>query len=349
MWPSVWPGVSITSRLLSPSWTVSPSRDLLIEPGQAAAIRGGADDLGAEPRPDRIHAGDVVVVVVGDEDEVEPAAIGLDGLDAGGGVGRVDDRGGAARLVAEQPSVIVRQDRDRAGRNGHGGSRGVAAKPAAARGRAQGVHMAEHGGGRAHGLAVLRVGPGWGGVPAAARTAVQLWPDLTRQSVLGLGYASPYLRAWQGQAERCVAAVPAQVGAARWPLVSPNLSCTVEEDSLPFPDLYFDRILLVHGLEAAENARALLREVWRVLKDDGRLLVVAPNRVGLWAHVGARRSDMGSRIRRVRSAAAGRSLFRVERRDFALYVPPDRSCGWCCGRPGCGNGRAIGSRRGLAA
>src|SRR5438270_10631447 len=48
---------------------------------------------------------------------------------------------------------------------------------------------------------------------------LQFWPDLTRQSVLGLGYAAPYLRAWQGQAERCVAAIPAQVGAVRWPLV----------------------------------------------------------------------------------------------------------------------------------
>src|SRR3954454_21464030 len=78
---------------------------------------------------------------------------------------------------------------------------------------------------------------------------LQFWPDVTRQSVLGLGYAAPYLRAWQGQAERCVAAIPAQVGAARWPLVSANLSCTVEEDALPFADLSFDRILLVHGLE----------------------------------------------------------------------------------------------------
>ena len=41
----------------------------------------------------------------------------------------------------------------------------------------------------------------------------------------------------------------------------------------------------MHGLEAAENARRLLREVWRVLKDDGRLLVVAPNRRGMWAYL----------------------------------------------------------------
>lgn len=152
---------------------------------------------------------------------------------------------------------------------------------------------------------------------------LQIWPDLTRQSVLGLGYAAPYLRAWQGQADRCIAAVPAQVGVARWPLVSPNLACTVDEFALPFPDLCFDRVLLVHGLEAAENARSLLREVWRVLRDDGRLLVVVPNRVGLWAHVESTPFGHGQpyspgQIGRLLAS----SLFRVERRDYALYLPP---------------------------
>jgi SAM-dependent methyltransferase len=154
---------------------------------------------------------------------------------------------------------------------------------------------------------------------------LEIWPDLSRQSILGLGFAAPYLRAWRGQAERCIAAVPAQVGMARWPLVSANLACTVEEAALPFPDLCFDRILLVHGLEAAENARGLLREVWRVLKDDGRLLVVAPNRVGLWAHVESTPFGHGQpyspgQIGRLLAA----NLFRVERREFALYVPPTR-------------------------
>ncbi len=154
---------------------------------------------------------------------------------------------------------------------------------------------------------------------------LDLWPDLSRQSVLGLGFAAPYLRAWRGQAERCISATPAQVGVSRWPLVSPNLACTVEEAALPFPDLMFDRVLLVHGLEAAENARAMLREVWRVLKDDGRLLVVAPNRVGLWAHVESTPFGHGQpyspgQIGRL----LANNLFRVERREFALYVPPTR-------------------------
>lgn len=154
---------------------------------------------------------------------------------------------------------------------------------------------------------------------------VGLWPDLAGQSVLGLGYAAPYLRLWREAAERCIAVSPAQVGAARWPAGSPSLSCTAEEDSLPFPDLCFDRILLVHGLEAAENARRLLREVWRVLKDDGRLLVVVPNRQGMWAYLESTPFGHGQpyspgQVGRLLAA----SLFRVERRDWALYVPPTR-------------------------
>ncbi|HTR17428.1 MAG TPA: class I SAM-dependent methyltransferase [Acetobacteraceae bacterium] len=150
-----------------------------------------------------------------------------------------------------------------------------------------------------------------------------LWPDLGSQSVLGLGYAAPYLRLWREKAVRCIAVTPAQVGAARWPAGAPNLSCTVEEDSLPFPDLCFDRILLVHGLEVADNARRMLREVWRVLKDDGRLVVVAPNRVGMWAHVESTPFGQGEpysagQIGRLLAGA----MFRVERREGALYLPP---------------------------
>lgn len=152
-----------------------------------------------------------------------------------------------------------------------------------------------------------------------------LWPSLAGQSVLGLGYAAPYLRLWRDQAQRCIALTPPQVGAARWPAGEdlPNLSCTGQEDALPFPDLCFDRILLVHGLEAAEHARRLLREVWRVLKDDGHLLVVAPNRRGLWAYVESTPFGQGQpysagQIGRLLAA----SLFRVERRDAALFMPP---------------------------
>jgi SAM-dependent methyltransferase len=150
-----------------------------------------------------------------------------------------------------------------------------------------------------------------------------MWPDLTGQSVLGIGFAAPYLRLWRDQATRCIALTPAQMGVARWPVGAPNLSCTAEEDALPFPDLTFDRVVLVHGLEAAESARRLLRETWRVLKDDGRLLVVAPNRSGMWAYLESTPFGHGQpysfgQIGRLLAD----SLYRVERRDTALYLPP---------------------------
>ncbi len=150
-----------------------------------------------------------------------------------------------------------------------------------------------------------------------------MWPDLRNQAVLGIGYSVPYLRLWRDHAARCIALTPAQLGAARWPSGAPNLSCMAEEDALPFADLSFDRVLLVHGLETAENARRLLREVWRVLKDDGRLMIVAPNRSGMWAYWDSTPFGHGlpySTGQIGRLLAAG--LFRVERRDAALWMPP---------------------------
>jgi SAM-dependent methyltransferase len=154
---------------------------------------------------------------------------------------------------------------------------------------------------------------------------VTLWPSLAGLDVLGIGYAAPYLRLWREQAHRCIALTPAQAEAVRWPAGLPNLTCAGEESALPFPDLCFDRVLLVHGLESAEHARKLLREVWRVLKDDGQLLVVAPNRRGMWAYLestpfGHGQPYSSGQISRLLTSA----LFRVRRRDAALFLPPVR-------------------------
>ena len=152
---------------------------------------------------------------------------------------------------------------------------------------------------------------------------LELWPDLTGRRVLGLGHASPYLRLWRDRAERVLCATPVEMGPQSWPHGGPGLSTLVEETELPFSDFCFDNVLLVHGLEAAENGRRLLREVWRVLKEDGRLLVVVPNRRGIWAHsdttpFGQGRPYSPGQISRLLS----RSMFTVEQRRGALFIPP---------------------------
>ena len=149
-----------------------------------------------------------------------------------------------------------------------------------------------------------------------------LWPDCHGLTVLGLGFTGPYLNLWQEQA-RCVAVSPAAMGAAPWPAGCPSLSCIAEEDALPFADLSIDRILLVHGLEHAGHVRRTLREAWRVLKDNGRLIVVAQNRRGMWAYMentpfghGQPYSDM--QLSRLLQS----QFFHVENRQEALFAPP---------------------------
>ena len=44
----------------------------------------------------------------------------------------------------------------------------------------------------------------------------QLWPDLSGLDLLALGYPTPYLRQFQGEARRVVAFMPAQQGVHRW-------------------------------------------------------------------------------------------------------------------------------------
>jgi SAM-dependent methyltransferase len=152
---------------------------------------------------------------------------------------------------------------------------------------------------------------------------LDIWPDCAGLSLLGLGYAGPYLRLWREQAQRCIAVSPQHMGAAPWPAGRASLACTAEEDSLPFPDLSFDRILLIHGLEQADNARKTLREAWRLLKDDGRIIVVVPNRRGLWAYAESTPFGHGQpysqgQLGRVLSGL----FFTVEKQQAALFAPP---------------------------
>src|SRR5262249_25979621 len=117
------------------------------------------------------------------------------------------------------------------------------------------------------------------------RALRQSWPDVRGRRLLGYGFTEPYLRAFQSEAERVIAAVPGGMSSVvPWPR-SANLTALVQEDALPFPDALFDLVLVVHGLEDAEALRPLLRQLWRVLAPEGHLLLVAPNRASLWAQI----------------------------------------------------------------
>lgn len=111
----------------------------------------------------------------------------------------------------------------------------------------------------------------------------EVWPSVRGLTVLGVGFATPYLRPFQSEAERVLAMMPAQSGVSAWPSSSANLAMLADETAIPLPDACVDRAVIVHVLETSESLRPLLRQIWRVLTPAGRIVVIAANRTSLWA------------------------------------------------------------------
>ena len=150
-----------------------------------------------------------------------------------------------------------------------------------------------------------------------------LWPHTYGLHVAGLGYAVPYLDAYAERAASIAALMPASQGVIHWPSQATSRVGLVEEACLPLPDSSFDRVLLTHALEMAENPGALLREVWRVLASDGRLIVVVPNRRSIWSEL--ERTPFGHGrpySRRQLSDMLASHLLAPTRWTAVLHLPP---------------------------
>jgi SAM-dependent methyltransferase len=156
-----------------------------------------------------------------------------------------------------------------------------------------------------------------------ARRLAALWPDAGGLDLLGLGYATPYLSPYLTSARRVVAAMPADQGVQRWPDGGRIASVLIEENRLPFREAMFDRALAVHMIEEADSLQPLLRELWRVTAPEARVVVIAANRLGLWAR--AERSPFGqgrSFSRRQLARLLRDAMFEPVAWARALHAPP---------------------------
>jgi SAM-dependent methyltransferase len=152
------------------------------------------------------------------------------------------------------------------------------------------------------------------------------WPDLRGKNVLGLGYTQPFMKQLSLTAERTAIVMPKSQGVTRWPSDQPNLVALGAENDLPIEDRSIDRGLIVHALESTEQVARMLREVWRVLADDGEVIVIVPNRRGLWClsertPFGQGRPYSSTQLKQL----LRNHLFAPKRTGFALFVPPFRS------------------------
>lgn len=149
------------------------------------------------------------------------------------------------------------------------------------------------------------------------------WRHVEGQTVIGLGFATPFLGAFRGDALRVGAFMPIQQGALAWPHDEPRQAVLVEEDDLPLPDSSVDKLIAIHCLEAAERVQPVLREIWRVLTPQGRLIMVVPSRASMWARFDTtpfghgRPFSRGQLERLLREA-----MFTPTDWSSALYMPP---------------------------
>ena len=155
------------------------------------------------------------------------------------------------------------------------------------------------------------------------RRLLTLWPDLAGRNALGFGYCAPVLDAYRKSANRIVLVNPAGQGAIAHRNRRGVMACMSDETLLPFTDHCFDRVLCIHAVEEAEDLPGLLRELWRVTEPEGRIVVVAAGRSGLWSRAdslpfGAGRPFSRTQLR-ARLSAAG---FQPTVGAGALYGPP---------------------------
>lgn len=151
----------------------------------------------------------------------------------------------------------------------------------------------------------------------------EIWGNVSGLNVFGLGFPVPFLGAFREEAYRLGALMPAAQGVIMWPAKGPYQSALIEEESLPIPDGSVDRCLIVHSLEMSESAKSLLREVWRVLSPDGHIIIIVPNRRGVWARFDSTPFGYGQPFsrgqlqRRLKSA-----MFSPLNWHNLLYMPP---------------------------
>lgn len=146
-----------------------------------------------------------------------------------------------------------------------------------------------------------------------------LVPDLQTRRLLGIGYPGPYLPS------HAAYAVSARLQHPQTQNAFPHIAqdCMVDSGRLPFDDLSMEAIMVIHGMEFTRSAPDFLRSIWKVMTDDGVLILVVPNRSGCWAHTDATPFGHGTPFSTGQiTRLLEQGLFRIEQHTGALMTPP---------------------------
>jgi SAM-dependent methyltransferase len=145
----------------------------------------------------------------------------------------------------------------------------------------------------------------------------------SERCIMGLGYATPYLSKLAHDRDRVLAFMMARQGVIHWPMDGDIKSALVDEYDLPLLESTVDLAIVVHGLELTDTPLEMLQEIWRVMAPQGRLLLVVPNRRGLWAGIDSSPFGFGQPFSRSQLTKLLRDAqFSAVNWTYALHMPP---------------------------
>lgn len=100
----------------------------------------------------------------------------------------------------------------------------------------------------------------------------------------------------------------------------------VDLTQLPVLDASLDLALVIHGLETTSNPDAMMEEAWRILKGQGRLIMVVPHRASLWSMQDFTPFGHGQpySINQLKRLVKQHG-FEIAKVKQALFAPPSRS------------------------
>ena len=149
------------------------------------------------------------------------------------------------------------------------------------------------------------------------------WRNVQGETVVGLGFAPPFLGPYRGEAARLGAFMPEVQGALVWPRKGDKHAVLAQESNLPLPDNSVDRLLGVHCLETTEQVRPMLREIWRVLAPSGELVLIVANRRSVWARTDTTPFGHGRPYSRGQlDKLLKQAMFSPVNWAYALQMPP---------------------------